>query len=236
MSDPRRDALVEMEKVLSRRAFFIKIAKGAGAAAAYDRFGPRLFGAEDRTPAAKFDESLQIFGAFGRLVIPVDQDPGWATFEPEITQYGLDVYIRQVFALGNSLAFDGLTQAIVAVNEMAPLIRYGRKFLEMTTREQGDYLSNILVGNFENDGVGDILSFGSIFMLLGCKQTFFLNFPRHLATRGSEFQQLTGFTPKSGWDIMGFRGPVGPEEEDALRKRTLNAPELPGVDLRNPWI
>jgi hypothetical protein len=231
-----RESLAEMEKVLTRRAFFTKIVKGAGAAAAYDRFGDSLFGATQRPPAARLADATKIFGAFGRLVLPVDEDPGWATFEPDITTYGLDTYIRQVFCIGNDLAFDGLCQAIVAVNETPPVIRYGRKFLDMTNREQGDYLSNILVGNFENDGVGDILSFGSIFMLLGCKQVFFQNFPRHLATPGAEYQQLIGIEPKAGWDIMGFRGPVGPEEEKALRARSLNAPELPGVDLRNPWI
>jgi hypothetical protein len=93
------------------------------------------------------------------------------------------------------------------------------------------------VGNFENDGVGDILSFGGVFMLLGAKQTFFLNFPRHLADYDADFQQVVGMPgPKTGWDIMRFRGPVGPQEEAALRARAANAPELPGVDWRNPLI
>ena len=236
MTNPR-EALLEAEKVLSRRAFFVKFAgRVGGVAAAYDLFGPRLFGDTQRTPQSNFDDSLRIFSAFGRLVIPVDQDPGWATFDPEITRYGLDVYIRQVFSLGKDLAFDGLAQAIVAFNEIPTVIRYGPKFLDMTLKSQQDYLTNVLVGNFENDGVGDILSFGAIFMLLGCKQTFFLNFPRHIAKPNSEFQIFTGLTPKSGWDIMGFKGPVGPEEEKALRERSANAPELPGVDWRNPWI
>jgi hypothetical protein len=225
-----------MEKVLSRRAFFVKIAKGAGAAAVYDRFGPKIFGEEKRTPQANYEESLKIFSAFGRLVVPVDQDPGWETFEPEITVYGLDTYIRQVFALGNNLAFDGLTQAIVAFNEIPPTIKYGRKFLEMSTDARANYLTSVLIGQFENDGVQDILGFGGIFMLLGVKQTFFLNFPRHAPRRNVEFQQVLGMSPKSGWDIMGFRGPVGPQEEQELRKKSIDAPELPGVDWRNPWI
>jgi hypothetical protein len=236
MNDPKL-ALLEAERVLSRRAFFVKLAgRVGGAAAAYDLLGPRLFGAAPRTRQTNFDDSLKIFSAFGRVVIPVDQDPGWATFEPEITRYGLDVYIRNVFALGRDLAFDGLMQAIVAFNELPPQISYGPKFLDMSLRGQGDYLSNVLVGNFENDGVGDILSFGGIFMLLGCKQTFFLNFPRHIADYNADIQQVTGLSPKAGWDIMKFKGPVGLEEEKALRERTANAPEYPGVDWRNPWI
>jgi hypothetical protein len=231
-----RESLVEMERVLSRRAFFLKIVKGAGVAAAYDRFGPRLFGDTQRSEAATLEDAFQIFGALGRLVIPVDDDPGWATFEPDITRYALDTYVRQVFALGNDLAFGGLTQAIIGFNEIPPQVDYGRKFLDMSLQTQGNYLSDVLIGNFENDGVQDILSFGGIFMLLGVKQTFFLNFPHHLADPNAEFQTLTGFTPKTGWDIMGFKGPIGPDEEKTLRERSANAPELPGVDWRNPWI
>ncbi len=231
-----RESLQEMERVLSRRAFFLKVARGAGAVAVFDRFGPRIFGETQGASQATFDQALQICGAFGRLVIPVDQDPGWATFEPDITQYTLDVYIREVFALGNKLAFDGLCQAIVAFDQIPPQIDYGPRFLDMVLLEQEEYLTNVLTGAFENDGVQDILSFGAIFMLLGVKQVFFLNFPHHLAAPGAEFQQSTGFTPKSGWDIMGFRGPVGPAEESALRERSANAPELPGVDWRNPFI
>ena len=236
MNDPRA-ALLEAEKTLSRRAFFVHLAgRVGGAAAAYDLMGPRLFGEGPRTASDNFNDSLKIFSSFGRLVIPVDQDPGWATFEPDITRYALDSYIRNVFALGKDLAFDGLLQAIVAFNELPPQIKYGPKFLEMSQRAQGDYLANVLTGNFENDGVQDILSFGGIFMLLGCKQVFFLNFPRHIANPNAEFQQVLGQTPRTGWDIMGFKGPVGPEEEQRLRARSRNAPELPGVDWRNPWI
>ncbi|MEO7651335.1 MAG: hypothetical protein ABIZ80_12795, partial [Bryobacteraceae bacterium] len=191
MTDPR-EAFLEAEKVLSRRAFFVKFAGRVGAvAAAYDLLGPRMFGATQRTRQANFDDSLKIFSAFGRLVIPVDQDPGWATFDPEITRYGLDVYIRQVFSLGKDVAFDGLLQAIVAFNELPLAIPFGPRFLDMTLKDQSNYLTNVLVGNFENDGVGDILSFGAIFMLLGAKQTFFLNFPRHIAKPNSEFQIVT---------------------------------------------
>ena len=236
MTDPRI-ALPEMERVLSRRAFFIKIVKGAGAVAAYDRFGPKLFGITAADDAANFNAALKIFSAFGQLVIPVDDVPGWATFEPGITMYGLDTYIRQVFSLGNETAFNGLLQAIVAFNNLPPLIGYsGSTFLNMSTTAQGNYLTSVLIGQFENDGVGDILSFGAIFMLLGAKQTFFLNYPRHIATRGVDIQQVMGNNPPTGWDIMGFKGPVQLDEERALRARSANAPEYPGVDWRNPLI
>src|SRR6516162_381254 len=104
-----------MERVLSRRSFFSSVFKGiaigAGTVAAVDRFGVQLFGqAQDTTQ--QFNTGLQIVSAFGQMVIPVDQDSGWATFEPDITTYTLDVFIRQVFNLGVDLAFNGFLQAI----------------------------------------------------------------------------------------------------------------------------
>ena len=236
MTDPRK-ALPEMERVFSRRAFFLKIAKGAGAVAAYDRFGPKLFGETAADDVANFNASLKILSAYGQLVIPVDDVPGWATFEPGITMYTLDTYIRQVFSIGNNVAFNGLTQAIVAFNNLPPMINYSpNTFLNMDLTAQGNYLTSVLIGQFENDGVGDILSFGAIFMLLGVKQTFFQNYPHHLATPGADIQVVLGNTPPTGWDIMKFRGPVQLAEENALRARAANAPEYPGVDWRNPFI
>ena len=138
--------------VCTRRAFFLRIGKaagGLGAAAAYDRFGPALFGQAARPTLATV---LPIFRAFGKLVIPVDEDPGWETFEPGISEYALDVYIRQVFALGNQLAFDGLLAAMNGFNEFPPIIGYGPKFLNMNQRAQGDYLSNVLI-SAQDDGV-----------------------------------------------------------------------------------
>jgi hypothetical protein len=66
-----REAFLEMERALSRRTFFKRVLQGAGAIAALDRFGPRLFG-QAQTPADMFNNGLQIVSAFGRLVIPVD--------------------------------------------------------------------------------------------------------------------------------------------------------------------
>jgi hypothetical protein len=106
----------------------------------------------------------------------------------------------------------------------------------MSTAVQGQYMSDVLIGNFENDGVQDILAFGGIFLLLATKMVFFQNFPHHLADPNSEFQQVLGNTPKTGFDIMGFRGPVGPAEEIALRAKAADAPEIPGIDLTNPFI
>jgi hypothetical protein len=234
-----RKAFVEMERVVSRRHFFSTVLKGVGVAAgsiaALDRFGPRLFG-QSTTPTDQFNVALQCVSAFGRMVVPVDADPGWQTFDPDITTYALDVYIRQVFNLGNDLAFNGFVSAVNSFNAIPPLINYGPTFLAMGLPAQQQYLTDILVGNFENDGVQDIVAFAGIFMLLGVKMVFFQNFPHHIADPNAEFQNVLGNNPKTAWDIINFKGPVLAAEEATLRARAQGAPELPGVDWRNPFI
>ena len=238
LTDTRR-AFLEMEKAVSRRAFFRtalkSIAIGTGSVAALDRFGPRLFG-QSQTPTDQFNTALKVLSGFGQMVIPVDQDPGWQTFEPDITMYTLDVYIRQVFNLGVDLAFNGFVAAVNSFNSIPPLIGYAPTFLEMTLAGRQQYLADILIGNFENDGVQDIVAFAGVFLLLGVKMVFFQNFPHHIADPNAEFQQVLGNTPKTAWDIINFKGPVSAAEEVVLRARAAGAPELPGVDLRNPFI
>jgi len=236
--DPRK-AFLEMEKAVSRRAFFRQalkgVAIGAGSVAAFDRFGPRLFG-QSQSDLQHYDLGLKIVSAFGQMVIPVDQDSGWATFEPDITTYTLDVYIRQVFNLGVNLSYYGYLQAVAAFNTLPTQINYGPEFLNMDVPTRSQYLSDILIGNFENDGVQDILAFAGIFMLLATKMVFFQNYPHHLADPDSEYQNVLGNTPNTAWDMMKYRGPVLAAEEAALRAAAKNAPELLGVDFSNPWI
>jgi hypothetical protein len=238
--DPRQ-AFLEMERTISRRAFFTSAMKtvgiGLAGVAALDRFGPQLYGQSTApNPTTLFNTGLQIVSAFGQMVVPVDQDPGWATFEPDITTYTLDVYIRQVYNLGVDLPFNGFLLAINSFNSIPPTIGYGPTFLAMGLPARQQYLSDTLIGNFENNGVQDIVSYAAIFMLLGTKMVFFQNFPHHLAIPNSEFQNVIGNTPKTAWDIIGYRGPILAAEEAALRAASANAPELPGVDLRNPYI
>ena len=41
---------------------------------------------------------------------------------------------------------------------------------------------------------------------------------------------------KTGWDIMGYKGPVGPQEESELRAKFFDTEELPGVDPDDIYI
>ncbi len=235
-----REALVEMERVLTRRALFGKLAKGVGAAAAWDVFGGKIFGQTVDPALIKqaqlYPQCLPIVNAFGEMVIPVDDVPGWATFEPGITTYTLDVYIRQVFNLGNNLSFNGYLTAVLGFNNLPPTVGYGPTFLNMGLTTRGQYLIDILEGNFENDGTQDIMAFAAIFMLLGTKMVFFQNYPHHLANPTAEFQQVLGNTPPTAFDFMGYRGPVGQAEEAVLRAKAATAITLPGIDPNDPYM
>ena len=231
-----RESLVAVENEFSRRGFLRTLVRGAGIAAAYDNFGPKLF-ADNSSLTLPY----QVFGALGRLVIPVDQDPGWETFEPGITQFGVDVFVRNVLLNGNYLAFLGFLSCLTAVNNIPVQTTYGPLFLNMLVGQQLQYFSDILTGQFENDGVGDLVGFAGGLSLIATKGTFFSNYPFHLPNVDSngaitEFQVRPPHTVNTGWDIMQLKGPVGPDEENALRARYTGIKEIPGVDPSNPYI
>lgn len=232
-----RPSLVECESEFSRRGFLRTLVRGAGIAAAFDNFGPKLF-ADNSSLALPY----QVFGALGRLVIPIDQDAGWETFEPGITTFGVDVFIRNVLLNGNYLAFLGFLNCLNALNNAPVDAVYGPKFLDMLVGQQLQYFSDILTGRFENDGVGDLLGFAGGLSLIATKGTFFSNYPLHLPLvddhgQNLEFQVRPLHQIRTGWDIMQLKGPVGPDEEKALRARYTGIKEIPGVDFdNNPYI
>lgn len=215
---------------LSRRAVLKLSIKSAALFAAVSHTGLSALAQSEDVPT-------KVVGAIGRIVIPVDEDPGWATFEPDINDYALNVFIKQAFLSGNQQAFDAFVGLLRSLNETPVQIRYGRRFLEMTEEAQEAFFRAALTGQFENDGVQEILGLAGNVCLLTAKAVFFSNYPLHLAEVGSEFQNQTPHEGlRTGFSIMGFRGPVGPEEEERLRERYLGVEELAGVDLNNPFI
>lgn len=233
----RMDGLIELKKEASRRAFLVGAMRSAGLVAGVAGFGPvveKLAAATTRGADSRLP--YEVFAQIGRTVIPVDNDPGWETFEPDITNFGLDVFVGQVFLNGSALGFGGFKDGLELLNKIPEDIGYGRKFLEMNEAAQLTYFSDILVSRFENDGVQEILDFIFILSLVGTKATFFSNFPRHRAIRNAEYQVLPASSIKTGWDIMRWKGPVGPEEERQLREKYKDLEELPGVDVTNPYI
>jgi hypothetical protein len=145
--------------------------------------------------------------------------------------------VKQVLLGGDELAFAGVLGTLTAVNDLPPVIGFGtRPFLEMSEATQADYFTAILTGQFEKDGVQDLLFLPAFVALFSTKATFFSNFPNHLATPGAEFQDRTPLKIKTGWDIMKYKGPISAKEEKELRDSFFNAEVLPGMDPKNPYI
>lgn len=223
------DALRALERNLSRRGFLTVLAKGGGAALAVEHFGEKLFAADATSP-------YTIFSAIGNVTIPVDQDPGWVTFDPGITEFALNVFVKQALLGGDELAFQGVLGGLVGMNEIPLAIGYGPRFLEMSESFQITFFADIQASQFENDGVQDLLNLGFSLGVFTAKCVFFSNYPDHLAQQGAEFQVKEPASVKTGWDIIRFKGAVGPAEERMLRDRYMNVQVLPGVDRRNPYI
>ena len=213
-----RESLLQLETELSRRSFLGVMCRAAGLVAALDRFGASAFGARDTGGVARVDEDVarRVYSRIGDIVIPIDEDLGWISFEPEISDYGLTVFAGQVFLGGNPDALEGLTGALNFMNEAPPQIGYGVRFLDMAPASQVQYFTDILTGQFEKAGMQDVLGLAGTFGLVSTKAVFFSNFPRHLA-QDSDFQVIPASSLKTGWDIMRWKGPVGPEEESSAR-------------------
>lgn len=233
-----RRAIEKLHNEMSRRAFLTRSLQAGSVAVFWERFGEQLFGADRRGgSAALVTDTKAVFSAMGNVVIPVDSDPGWATFEPQITDYALDVMLKQVLLGGDQLLFLGLMTTFTTFNEIPPLIDYGaRRFLEMAVQEQSQYFADVLSGQFENDGAQDVLFLAAFVGLFTTKAVFFSNFPKHLPVPGAEYQVRPNDGVRTGWDIMGYRGPVGPEEEQQLREKYFNIEVLPGMDPKNTLI
>jgi hypothetical protein len=230
-----RQGLVAMEREFSRRGFFGLLAKGAVVAAAVDKLGPRL-DAAIRMPIPDMAHALKVYSAIGNLTIPVDQDPGWSTFDPAISVYGMNTFVQQIFLANNNIAFSAYLDCLIFMDSVPATLGYNNNFLTMGFPQQNQYLTDILAGNYDTDGWQDILNLAVNASVVSAKTTFYSNYPNHLATPGAEYQTLPPPTVRTGFYQMGLKGPVGPTEEAALRARFTGVQELPGVDTSNPYI
>lgn len=229
--------LLELEREVSRRGFLSGAMRGAGLMAGLGPLAAKIAAAESGPRKVDGDRlPYQVLSAIGQIVIPVDQDPGWQTFEPGITDFALDVFVGQVFLNGNGTAIGGFKSGLELFNSIPVTIAYDREFLEMIPSARAKYFSDILTRQFENDGAQELLDFIFILSLVATKAVFFSNYPRHRAQVGAEYQILPPSAIRTGWDIMRWKGPVGPEEEAALREKFIDTPAAPGVDRNNPYI
>ncbi|MBM3740040.1 MAG: hypothetical protein FJW39_30150 [Acidobacteria bacterium] len=205
-------------------------------AAGLGAFQQKAAAAPAKTRAAIRASAFSVMSAMGDIVIPVDEDPGYATFDPGITEYALDGFVQHFILAGNTVAYETLQGALDLMNEAPPLLDYGPRFLQMSAGLRQQYFTDCLTGAFENDGWGDILGLGAFLGLFAPKAVFFSNYPRHLARPGQDIQVLPASAIKTGWDINRFRGPIQAREEQELRDQYLGIEVLPGIERDNPYI
>lgn len=231
-----RESITLLQKELSRRSFLKGMTEAAGIGLFWDRFGSRLFAQNPPTTT----DPVAVFSAIGNLVIPVDEDPGWKTFDPGITGYALNVMVKQALLGGgdqSQLSFQGVMGSLIAFNEIPPLINFGTvPFLQMPEPMQAQYFGGVLTGQFTASGAQDVIFLAAFVGLFAAKAVFFSNYPNHLAVPDAEYQVRPPSTVRTGWDIMGFRGPVGPEEETRLRQQRGRLQVIRGIDPNNVYV
>lgn len=228
-----RESLLELHGHMSRRGLFRKAVSAAGIGVFWDKFGGQLFGqsASQTNPAA-------VLSAMGNVIVPVDADPGWASFEPGITDYAWKNFVPQVLLGGNPLLYVGIAGALQAFNDLPTTIGYSiSPFLQMDYTAQSQYYGDVLEGGFENYGTQEVMFLAAFVGLFATKALFYSNYPNHLPVQGAEFQSPPPPTKlPTGWQIIGFKGPVSKDEEAFLRAKYANVKVLPGMDPNNIYI
>ena len=219
-----RDELLNLDRALSRRAFFKRSWTAAGLVASAVAFTGKI---EAET---NVEIAYRVMGVMGDIVIPEDQDPGFRTFEPGISRYCLDGFVKHVVLAGDEAGYALIVKALNTMNQATTILESAPPFIEMTADAQEDFFTKSFTGVYESQGYGHVLGLTSFLGLFSAKAVFFSNYPRHLATPGLDVQVIPPSSIKTGFDIMGFKGPISPREEAELRAKYYNIEFTPGVD------
>jgi hypothetical protein len=217
-------------QLFSRRAFLQRTWSLGGLLASAAFFEGKI------QAASSAEIPYLVMGVIGDLVIPVDEDPGYNTFEPGISQYAVDAFMKHVVLAGDQSGFDALLGAMHTMNEAPPILDFAPKFLDMPPAQQAEFFKNCITGQYENDGYGDVLGLTSFIGLFAAKAVFFSNYPRHLATPGADIQVIPPSSVKTGFDIMGFGGPISAAEEASLRAKYFDVEVEVGIDRSNKLL
>lgn len=191
----------------SRRRFVQTMALGAGG-----------IGLTPQPAAASTEERLKILAALGDTIIPSDPgDPGFKELEP----HGITEEVNKALRPLKDAVF-------VRFNEAAKPLYGGRTFVELSDSERADFLRKVSAGKEITDpAVRRVYKFARITVF----KVFYSNFPEHKIARGAkgipilrpgdgELHQITVPNTRSlitGWDIVGYRGPLTWEQEQRLR-------------------
>ena len=186
-------------------------------------------GALDLAAAGPVDPNKLVVAALGSVFVPTKSgDPGYK----ELESHGITEYVLQKFPVADALE---------AFNSAAKQFFEGKAFLDLDEAQREEYLALIAEGSkiadegqrkglqaFYHDARTRILT------------VYYKNYPLHEVKRNAEGEPILrpGDTHQitnpnvwkdkklvTGWDIAGYKGPLGWEEEEQLRaqaKKTLD--------------
>ncbi len=213
-----------MAKNITRRVFVTKTAVGTAAVA---RASSEVLAA---FAAPSDDLPHQIVAALGDLFIPsASGDPGYKDLEP----YGITEYVIEGLPVGggaSSSEGEGPAGVIRDFNDLATQFFRGKTFLELTWDQRAQYLEKIIAGSEITD-VKQREQLQGFYRLarLRILTVYYLNYPEHEVKRNDrgeiiravgDRRQITNPNTEeivTGWDIAGYKGPLGWEEEEKKR-------------------
>ena len=181
-----------------------------------------LAGALQATAAAPMDPNKQVVAALGSVFIPsAPGDPGYK----ELESHGITEYVMQ------NLQVDGLD----AFNSGAQQLFDGKTFVELDDKQREQYLGLIV----EESKMADEAQRKSLQAFYRGARTriltiYYKNYPVHETKKNAAGEPILqpGDTHQitnpnllkdkklvTGWDIAGYKGPLGWDEEEQLRAK-----------------
>jgi choline dehydrogenase-like flavoprotein len=199
---------------ISRREFVKQTVAGtavlAGASA----------GALEAAAAAPVDPHTQVVAALGAVYIPsAAGDPGYK----ELESHGITAYVMKEFPVDGIEAFNTGSQPFFS----------GKAFLDLDEKQREQYLGMIVDGK----GIADADQRARLQTFYRAARSrilkvYYSNYPAHEVKRNAAGEAILkpGDTHQisnpnllkdkklvTGWDIAGFKGPLGWEEEEQIR-------------------
>jgi hypothetical protein len=231
-----RESMLELHSHMSRRGLFKRTVQAAGIALFWDKFVSQA--SAQTSAATTATDPIAVLSAMGNVIVPIDQDPGWASWDPAITKYAWNSFVPQVLLGGNAILQPSVTLAVQYFNTLPQTVGYSiYPFLSMNLAAQTQYYGDVLEGGFQDYGTQDVMFVAAFIGLFACKGVFYSNYPNHLAVPGAEFQAPFPATPiPTAWTSIGYKGPVSQAEEATLRAKSAGVTVIPGVDPNNPYL
>ena len=211
-----------MARSMNRRAFVKQTAVGTAAASAV---GSALSAQSSAGQSA--DLPRQVVAALGDLFVPsAPGDPGYRDLE----SHGITEYVLQGLPMATAEG-GGPSEVVRDFNDLAEQFFQGRTFLQLDWDQRAQYLQKIIAGSEITDSTKRQQLQG--FYRLARIRVFtvyYQNYPEHEIERNERGEavlavndhahQVTNPNTKelvTGWDQVGFAGPLTWEEEQRQR-------------------